>query len=311
MGLLSIQSVLITGVAGFLGRYIARHFFEKGWRVIGIDITSPENAPLSYLESYYSLILPSADLERILVEKKPDCCVHCAGRAAVSLSMTDPLADYQSGPPLVFFILNSLRRVVPDCKFVFLSSAAVYGNPVRLPVAETDLAVPLSPYGYHKWQSELIVEEFARIYKLPTASIRIFSAYGPGLRRQVLWDICRKIFTESTVILHGTGYETRDFIHALDVALGVEIVTTHGQFIGEAYNLASGVQVAIKDIASKLVNHSKLEKIVTFDGEIPSGTPRWWQADTSRIEKLGFHAQVNFESGLMTFTDWCRTELNG
>src|SRR5438552_189686 len=79
----------------------------------------------------------------------------------------------------------------------------------------------LSPYGYHKRQAELICEEFSRVYALPTAVARIFSAYGPGLRRQVVWDICEKALATGKLELRGTGAESRDFIHAADIARGL------------------------------------------------------------------------------------------
>ena len=132
-----MKSVLVIGVAGFIGRYIARYFSEQGWSVIGIDNSPPENAPLANLSKYYRLQLPNAELATVLQEKSPELCIHCAGRASVGQSITDPSADFYSGTVLTFEILNSLRLYSPDCRFIFLSSAAVYGNPESLPIRET------------------------------------------------------------------------------------------------------------------------------------------------------------------------------
>ncbi len=80
------KTVLITGVAGFIGRYVARIFLKNGWEVTGVDIASPENAPVSSLKKYYRFNLPDPEINRVLKDKRPDVCIHCAGRASVGLS---------------------------------------------------------------------------------------------------------------------------------------------------------------------------------------------------------------------------------
>jgi UDP-glucose 4-epimerase len=303
------KTVLITGVAGFLGRYAARHFSQSGWKVIGLDILPQENAPMESLAHYKRMMLPGSGINEILGSFHPDVCIHCAGRAAVSLSVTDPTTDFQSGPLLVFDILNALRQQAPACRFVFLSSAAVYGNPTALPIREEQSPSPLSPYGYHKWQSELICQEFSQIYGLRTASVRIFSAYGPGLHRQVIWDICQKALVQKKLKLYGTGQETRDFIHALDIASALKLIATEAPMEGDVYNLASGRQVSISELAHKLLDALGLECDIAFDGKVPLGTPSNWQADISRIAELGFVQKINLDSGLKINAEWCRAEL--
>ena len=144
----SSPTVLVTGAAGFLGRYIIRHFAAEGWSVVGIDNSPPENAPLANLAAYYQLKLPDPSLTQILQEHKPQVCIHCAGRASVGLSLSDPAADFYANTVLTFELLNALRLQAPECRFIFLSSAAVYGNPEFLPVSEAQHCAPLSPYGF-------------------------------------------------------------------------------------------------------------------------------------------------------------------
>ena len=302
--------LLITGVAGFLGRYIARHFSRNNWQVIGIDNSPPENAPTSSLSYYRSLRLPSVhEFNNLLQEYKPDACVHCAGRASVGLSMLDPLADFQSNTILTFDILNSLRLHAPNCRFIFFSSAAVYGDPGSLPVEETQRCAPISPYGFHKWQSELLCREFFEVYGLPTANLRIFSAYGPGLRRQVVWDICQKALTQKQLILQGIGNESRDFIHALDIAIATETILTSAPMQGESYNLASGQEVTIAHLADLVLQALRLERPITFEGNLSSGTPTRWQASIAKLQKLSFAPSISLEQGIITFSNWCRAEL--
>ena len=308
---ISDRTVLITGVGGFIGRYVARHFIEQGWAVIGTDNSPPENAPLANLTAYRRLQLPAPELDNLLQEYAPQICIHCAGRASVGLSVTDPTADFYSNTLLTLEMLNALRLNAPKCRFIFLSSAAVYGNPQSLPISEEQPTQPLSPYGFHKLQGEQLCLEFAKIYGLPTASVRIFSAYGPGLRRQVMWDICQKAIVQNSVNLQGTGRESRDFIHALDIARALLLIATKAPMEGEAYNLATGEEVTIDTLASHILTSLEYPNPLHFDGIIPVGNPLNWQADISKLRALGFSPTVSLDRGVKTFTNWCRAELVG
>lgn len=305
------KTVLVTGVAGFIGRYIARYFSIQGWLVIGIDNSPPENAPLANLTAYHQLQLPNTKLISILEQTPPQFCIHCAGRASVILSVTEPVADFYTNTVLTFEILNALRQISPECRFIFLSSAAVYGNPKSLPVNETQSPAPISPYGFHKWQSEQLCLEFTKIYGLPTASVRIFSAYGPGLRRQVVWDICRQAITQPKIILKGTGQESRDFIHVLDIAKALMSIATNAPMNGEVYNLSSGREVTIIELAQLVINVLESNNVLDFDGIVPMGTPLNWKADISKLKALNFSPSISLEDGLKTFATWCKAELIG
>jgi UDP-glucose 4-epimerase len=306
-----MKTALITGVAGFIGRYVARHLTAQGWAVVGVSNAPPENAPLASLSAYHRFQLPDQTFNDLLKNIAPDVCIHCAGRASVGLSMTEPAADFHTNTVLTFELLNALRLKAPHCRFIFLSSAAVYGNPESLPVRELQTTVPLSPYGFHKLQCEQLCLEFSKVYDLPTASLRIFSAYGPGLRRQVLWDICRKLITQKTLSLQGTGQESRDFIHALDIANAINVVATAAPMQGEAYNLASGREVTVADLAHMVLESLEFDCQPEFDGVVPPGNPLNWQADMSKLNALGFSSHVALEQGVKTFANWCRAELVG
>lgn len=306
-----MKTVLITGVAGFIGRYVARHFSRQGWQVIGTDNSQPENAPLADLSKYQRLQLPNPEFDSLVQTYKPDALIHCAGRASVTLSVSEPAPDFYSNTVLTFNILDALRLHAPTCKFIFLSSAAVYGNPSKLPIDETHPTSPISPYGFHKLQSEQLCLEFAKVYSQPTASVRIFSAYGAGLRRQVMWDICQKAISQESLILQGTGTESRDFIHALDIARALYVVCDRSPMQGEVYNLGSGQEVTIADLSAMLVSVIGLNNIPQFNGITAVGNPLNWQADISKLKSVGFTPTVKLEQGVNTFVNWCRAELLG
>ena len=141
--------------------------------------------------------------------------------------------------------------------------------------------------------------------------MRIFSAYGPGLRRQVIWDICQKAILQDSLILQGTGEESRDFIHALDIANAIDCITSSAEMNGEFYNLATGKEVKIRSLVELVLESLEIEKQPEFTSIVPIGVPLNWRADISRLRSLGFESTVSFERGIKTFAYWCRAELLG
>lgn len=304
-----MKVVLITGAGGFLGQYIARHFHAAGWSVVGIG-SSPcrSKGPLLFT-SYHTLTLPSERLDLLLSEFQPEVIVHCAGQASVPLSFQGPSLDFQHGPVLLFDLLDRVRRSSPASRVVFLSSAAVYGTPRHQPITEDHPLAPASPYGHHKKLCEEICAEFTQFFAVRTACIRIFSAYGPGLRRQVVWDICSKAISEPEVVLQGTGSESRDFIHAQDVAAAVQLVACLAPMQGEVYNVASGQETRIDMVAQYLLERLAPGKRLRTTGVLPPGTPRQWRADIARLRHLGFVPSISFEQGLDEVVSWYQQEV--
>ena len=300
-------TILITGVSGFLGRHAAREFLRRGWRVCGIDDVPAENSPAGI--EYRRLRLPDPALEVLLETWKPDACVHAAGRASVPLSMSDPAADFHASPVLTFELLETLRRVSPRTRVAFLSSAAVYGDPESLPITEEHATRPMSPYGYHKRLGELLIEEYARIFQLSGFSVRIFSAYGVGLRRQVVWDICERALTTGRLTLRGTGNESRDFIHASDVVRALATLLEKADARGEVYNVAAGEETTIAEIAQTLLQSLGLDLKPEFDGKEVPGNPHRWRADITRLAALGYTREVRLEQGLNSVAQWALAEI--
>lgn len=302
-----MKTVFITGIAGFLGRYAAREFSRRGWSVTGVDVAPPENAPPAI--SYFQMPLPSAALGELLRAQQPAVFIHCAGRASVPLSMEDPASDFRDNTVLAFEMLEALRVNAPRCRFLLLSSAAVYGNPESLPVSEAHRIAPLSPYGYHKRQCELLCEEYSSIYGIASGALRIFSAYGPGLRRQVIWDICERILRTGRLQLRGTGNESRDFIHAADVAKALAQLAENMPDEGGIYNVATGREVTIAHLATLVSTALGSTVQAEFDGQAAPGQPLNWRAEISAIAALGFVPGVSLEQGLSGVAAWCKAEL--
>jgi UDP-glucose 4-epimerase len=302
------MTVLIVGVTGFIGRHLARQFARSGWTVIGIGTRSTENSPVQDLSAYFQLSLPSKELADIVQTLQFDLCVHCVGRASVELSMADPVADFRSSVDATINILDAIRKCSPKSRVIYLSSAAVYGNPGSLPISESHLTGPISPYGFHKLMCEQLMSEYWTVYGIESASVRIFSAYGPGLRRQVLWDLCQKLATQPVVKLRGTGNESRDFIHVLDVANAIQLLAMQPICQAEVFNLASGREVTVAHLAELIRAEFNSQVAIEFDQAVMTGVPKNWRADISKIEALGYRSTVDLESGIAAFARWARRE---
>ena len=302
------MKVFVTGLNGFLGSHVAEEFLSAGCTVAGIDRDPAVRPELTGKTDYRQMFLPDEMVAGFIGGFGPDICVHCAGGASVAASISDPREDFHSSVILSEQLIASLHQAAPKCRAIFLSSAAVYGQPESQPVAENDAIRPLSPYGYHKRICETLFEKASLIDGLRTACLRIFSAYGPGLRRQVLWEMAAQLAAGNPLQLKGTGDETRDFIHARDVARAVRIVAEKAPAKGEIYNVATGIETSIREAARKISSHFSGAPPPQFAGEAIQGDPQRWRADCSRLGALGFAPSFDLDKGLASLVRWVKDE---
>jgi UDP-glucose 4-epimerase len=300
--------VLISGGHGFLGRHLVRDFIARGAEVAVVARPAAKLPVAADTVRSYSLALPSGELSHVLREFKPDVFVHCAGKASVPASIEDPHADFLSHVVVTESVLHAIRTTTPSCKFVYLSSAAVYGQPLKLPVDEHAPCSPVSPYGFHKHMAEMLVREASEIHGLHTLVIRIFSAYGAGLQRQVVWEMCRQAVHAKRIVLSGTGEEKRDFIHATDVASAVGILVNRDTEKHDVFNVASGTSRSIKEVAESI---GKLGGGVSveFQGQINPGDPPDWRADISKLRATGFRPSVQMDEGLLDVLAYAQSTI--
>ena len=289
-------TVVVAGGSGFLGSHVCDRFAQIGWRVVSVG----RGHSNPYASAHYNMQLPDRSFAKLIEDINPSLCVNCAGRASVSASMEDPLGDFYANTVLVIEILDAIRRFAANCIFINLSSASVYGNPIVLPIEENTEIKPVSSYGYHKYMEELVIQEYATLHQIKSATLRIFSAYGERLHRQVIWDLTAKILAANGNLdkVFGTGEESRDFIHGEDVAHAIEIVSSKGELKGEVYNLASGEEITIKQLATKINDASNQNAELCFDGSPPLGYALRWCGDISKIQQLGFVRSISLDEGL-------------
>ncbi len=272
----------------------------KGVTVVGCDLQEPG----ANLYIYYKVSILSPDFESIFINHAFDVCINASGSGNVGYSVSLPFSDFEANTHAVARVLDTIHKFQPNCKYIHISSAAVYGNPLELPVEESAAMAPLSPYGYHKWMSEILCQEFHRLFQLKVCIVRPFSVYGERLKKQLLWDICSRLQSADQIVLSGTGRESRDFIHINDLLQIVETLIYKSSFSGEAYNAASGREVAIREIADYFENYFNGTKKIGFSGEVRKGDPLNWRANISAIQSLGFTCSVPLEVGVKNYIRW-------
>jgi UDP-glucose 4-epimerase len=300
------MKVLVIGARGFIGAQIFRYFKDLKFEVLGCDTYFDIKNDADQIRN---VSVMSAEFSELVKTYKPNLCINAAGSGNVGLSLKEPMLDFESNVNLVAQLLDILRLNANSCKVLHISSAAVYGNPKYLPINENTPCAPISPYGFHKWMSELLCKEFHSLYGLKIAIVRPFSVYGEGLRKQILWDLCNRCNVQKDIILFGYGTETRDFIHISDLCKSIELIIRNSNFELDVYNLANGISIEIKEVADRISNRFPGTNI-SFNQQIKEGDPFNWKSDISKIKSFGYFSEVSLEKGINGYVDWYLTTIN-
>ena len=294
------MNVLIVGSKGFIGSHVYKTFSQDPtFFVFGCDIVHDyDNMNYQVIDS------TNADFLEVFQKYQFDVCINCSGAASVPDSITHPLRDFQLNTVNVYKLLEAIHRFCPKCGYINISSAAVYGNPSSLPILESQSLNPLSPYGKHKLYAEQICEQFNTFYGINTCSLRVFSAYGVGLRKQLFWDLFNKSKGVNQIELWGTGNESRDFIEVRDIVKIIELLLIPPKFLFQTLNVGNGIEISIKDVAHLFFEQLNKKVVLNFNGEKRAGDPQNWQADISRLKSIGYINNVDINKGLKDYCRW-------
>lgn len=290
---------LVTGSSGQLGSYVCELLAELG-EVVGMD-TRPQ--PYRALRSISRVgdIREPRHARKLL--KGVDAVVHCAAQVSVDRSMRDPLLDASTNVLGTVNMLNeSLRAGVG--RFVYVSSAAVFGQPRYLPIDENHPTDPTSNYGASKLAGEKFALAYARTSSMECVSVRPFNFYSPRADPKspysgVITKFVRRLRAGKPPIIEGDGRQTRDFIHARDVARMIVLVLEKEGLNGEVFNCGSGVSTSILELADKAIAASGKKGLRPEFAPPRLGDIRESVSDSSKARKLlGFKPEIGLEEGL-------------
>lgn len=312
---------LVTGVAGFVGSHLAERLLLGGHQVVGIDrfadyyprsmkeknlLVARENARFSLVE---------ADLARAdLAEVVEGCQVvfHQAAQAGVRASWGASFADYVHDNVLGTQRLLEAAKDAGVRKVVYASSSSVYGETPDLPMRETSLPRPYSPYGVTKLAAEHLCELYRHNFGLPTVSLRYFTVYGPRQRPDMAFHrFIKAVLAHETIPLFGDGQQTREFTFVSDI-VEANLLAMEPDKQG-VFNVGGGSRVTLQQVLETLSDvmelgpmyfeqSSHVERLGSVAGDV-----RHTVADTTRArEVLGFAPTVGLRDGLAAQVTWHR-----
>jgi UDP-glucose 4-epimerase len=274
-------------MSGFIGGSVGRYAAQHGHVVLGTGRTTDGGNEWARL---YTRVVNSEDLVTVIQEFRPDVVVNAAGTASVGASVEEPLNDFRGSVQTCAEVLDAVRRSESRPLVVIPSSAAVYGNPASLPVAEDAALQPISPYGFHKAACELLAREYAECFDLNVLVCRVFSVFGADQRRLLVWELYQQLAgPERIAWLSGTGEETRDFFYIDDLADALLQLIENFEQTKRHYlvvNVASGVETSVLQLAETLREIVAPGKEIRCRGQQRKNDPLRWRADITLLESL-------------------------
>lgn len=295
---LTDRTVLITGGGGFVGSHLATALVADNTVRVLDDFSdgSRERVPAGA-----TVIEGDVRDPTVLAEAMADADVvfHQAAMVSVAQSVEEPYACQELNTGATVRVLEEARR--QDARVVFASSAAVYGQPARVPIEEDDPKTPASPYGISKLAADQYVRSYADLYGLETVALRYFNVYGPGQPANeysgVITVFLEQARRDEPLTVHGEGTQTRDFVHVSDI-VRANLVAATTDHVGRAFNVSAGDSVTIRRLAEIVVEVTGSESTIVHDDPRPGDIERSRADLTNARAKLGYEPTVQLEEGL-------------
>lgn len=303
-----MSKVLITGGAGFIGSNLAKALVKDGHKVVVVDDLSMgqlSNLDGLDLEMIEQDVTNKEFMHHLLRKYKFDYIYFLAAVASVADSVERPLETHAVNQEAVLDTLEFIHHNdLPLKRFVFSSSAAVYGNLKDMPKKETTRCQPLTPYAVDKYASERFTIDYEKLYGIPTVAVRFFNVFGPNQNPDspysgVLSIITDKLKNDEVFTLYGDGSQTRDFVYVADVVKALKLVATRTPE-ATVYNVAQGGETSLLDIIhiyEKVAGKKlKIDKKPARNGDIDKSV-----ADISKIKSIGYNPDWSLEKGLEAY----------
>ncbi|MEX2027954.1 MAG: NAD-dependent epimerase/dehydratase family protein [Candidatus Curtissbacteria bacterium] len=260
-----MSKILVTGGAGFIGSHLVDRFIEEGHKVYVIDnLSTGKLANVNQKAKLINIDINDAKIGETILKIKPDYIFHLAAQTSIAKSVTSPKEDLATNLTALVPILESAVKLKVK-KFVFASSAAVYGNSKKLPLSEDFPKNPISVYGISKLSAELLVGTYKRTHALPAVILRYANVYGPrqdsSQEGGVVSIFINNLLRGKPLTIFGDGDQTRDFVYVSDV-VRANILAVDKNLTG-IFNVSTNKKTSINDLLENIASllKQRIEKI--------------------------------------------------
>ena len=304
------ETVLITGVAGFIGSNLADRLLEKGYRVIGIDNLAygvveqvPQGVEFHKLDIRDKSIYP--------LFGNSEYVFHFAAKNCIGDCQLDPVETADINVRGTVNVFEAAKRAKVK-KVIYAESSALYEGSKILPTPETDVN-PQSFYAISKYSSMYFAEGYARFFDVKTTALRYFCVYGPrqDYRRTVppvFSAFIIKLLKGEQPIIYGTGEKRRDFIHVDDINDFHEMCIADPRTTGKVFNLGSGINYSVNEIYSTIASLLGSSVKPVHKPDLP-GEAFANLADITEAARLGWSPKVDLQTGLMSSIEFIKKEM--
>jgi len=316
-----MQTLVITGAAGFIGSNLTAHFLEQGFHVVGLDnFATGHRRNIEPFLSHANFTFHEGDIRDLAtchrVVKGATFVLHQAALGSVPRSINDPITSNEVN---VSGFLNMLvaSRDAGVKRFVYAASSSTYGDSASLPKMEDVIGKPLSPYAITKYVNELYASIFSSTYGLETIGLRYFNVFGrrqdpDGAYAAVIPKFVKLLMQKVSPVINGDGTYSRDFTYIDNVIQmnALALSATQPEALNTVYNTAVGDQISLNEMVHLLKKYlsrydaSIAEVPIVYGPQRVGDIPHSKASIAKAQELLGYQPQYNFAAGLEEAVAW-------
>ena len=304
--------LLVTGGLGFIGSHLVESLLKKNYEILILTKSLSKKSNLSTLNKNIKIkkvdITNFNKVGKIIETFKPNMIIHLAGNTSHSKSFEKPLQDVDSNTKSTLFMLEKIRQLKIQCKFILGSTFIVIGKPKKLPVTEKSSCNPTTIYGTNRLASEHLCKIYHELYGINTNIFRITNSYGP--REQIIPNknavnfLIHKAFMKEKISIYNKGEFFRDLIFVDDVISGITAIINKGK-PGELYWISSGKKLWFKNFA-KLLNKYTQCKVdypptPNYTKKVDVGN---FVVSNTKLKKLGWKPKTTINEGIKKTLDF-------
>ncbi|HPU36343.1 MAG TPA: NAD-dependent epimerase/dehydratase family protein [Bacillota bacterium] len=300
------MKVMVTGGGGFIGSHVVDMLVAAGYRVSVVDdLSTGRFENINPGANFYRVKIEDDDFGRVVERERPDVVIHHAAQVDVVRSLQEPLQDARINVLGAVNLLENCWRYRVG-KVIYASSAAVYGDPVYLPVDEAHPVVPQSPYGVSKYTVEHYLRVYQELYGVRFTVLRYANVFGPRQNADgeggVVAIFIDRLLKDKRVKIFGDGRQTRDFVYVGDVACANLAALERGD--SEVLNISTGASLSVIDLFQLLkgLTGSSLEP--EYCPPRPGDILHSCLANERAREVLGWSPRSTVEEGLRRTLDY-------